>query len=232
MASEIVAPIQNKLGALLMSPLLRNVLGQVKSKIDARSLMDRGHIFVANLSKGQLGENESALVGALLVAQFQLAAMARADVPEEKRRDFFLYVDEFHSFVSDSFASILSEARKYRLCLTLSHQYVAQLRPAIADAVMGNVGSMVAFRVGHEDAEALEKAFGNTYAASHFTGLSNNEVYAKLLSHGQDIEPFLGRTLPPSGRRYGRKEKIIDRSRERYATRQVVMERRILSWLK
>jgi hypothetical protein len=156
--------------------------------------------------------------------------MSRADVPEEDRRDFYLYVDEFHSFTSDSFAAILSEARKYRLCLTLSHQYLRQLRPAISDAVMGNVGSLVAFRVGHDDAESLQKAFGDTYAASHFAGLGNHEVYAKLLSNGQDIEPFMGRTLRPQGQRPGRREVIIRRSRERYATHPRWIETKINQW--
>ena len=208
---EAIAPIQNKVGQLLMSPHLRNILGQVKSRIDARFMMDNKRVFIANLSKGKLGADKANLLGALLVTQFQLAAMARADVPESDRQDFYLYVDEFQSFASDSFIPILSEARKYRLCLTLSHQYLGQLKPAILDAVLGNVGSLVAFRVGHEDAKALEMAFGNTYAASHFSGLSNREVYAKLLSDGQDTEPFLGRTLPPVMRNCGHREKIIRR---------------------
>lgn len=124
---EAIAPIQNKVGQLLMSPHVRNILGQVRSRIDARFMMDNGRIFIANLSKGALGADKANLLGALWVTQFQLAAMSRVDTPEADRRDFHLYVDEFHSFASDSFASILSEARKYRLCLTLSHQYVAQL---------------------------------------------------------------------------------------------------------
>ena len=227
---EAIAPIQNKVGQLLMSPHVRNILGQVRSRIDARFMMDNGRIFIANLSKGALGADKANLLGALWVTQFQLAAMSRTDTSEDDRRDFHLYVDEFQSFASDSFAAILSEARKYRLCLTLSHQYVAQLKPVIADAVMGNVGSIVAFRVGHDDAETLEKAFGKTYAASHFTALSNREVYAKLLSHGQDIEPFMGRTLPPSGVRHGRRDTIIRRSREKYATRRETIEEKINQW--
>ncbi len=228
---EAIAPIQNKVGQLLMSPHVRNVLGQVRSRVDARFMMDRGRVFIVNLSKGALGADKANLLGALWVTQFQLAAMSRADVPEEDRKDFYLYVDEFHSFTSDSFAAILSEARKYRLCLTLSHQYLRQLKPVISDAVMGNVGSLVAFRVGHEDAETLQKAFGDTYAASHFAGLGNREVYAKLLSNGQDIEPFMGRTLPPGGRRHDRREVIVRRSREKYATRRAIVEKKIISWL-
>ena len=229
---EAVAPIQNKVGQLLMAPPLRNVLGQVKSKIDARFMMDDGRIFIADLGKGKLGADKSGLLGALLVTQFQLAAMSRATVPEDERRDFFLYVDEFQSFVSDTFAAILSEARKYRLCLTLSHQYTDQLRPDIRDAVFGNVGSMVAFRVGHTDANILEREYGNIYPASHFSQLGNYEICAKLLRNGEWREPFSGQTLPPHGTRHGRSETIIRRSREKYATRRSVVEDRIVRWLK
>lgn len=228
---EAVAPIQNKVGQLLMSPHLRNILGQVRSKIDARFMMDNKRVFIANLSKGKLGADKANLLGALLVTQFQLAAMSRADVPEGDRQDFHLYVDEFQSFASDSFIPILSEARKYRLCLTLSHQYMGQLKPEILDAVLGNVGSLVSFRVGHEDAKALEMAFGNTYAASHFSGLSNREVYAKLLTQGQDIEPFMGTTLPPIVRDCGHRETIIRRSREKYSTPRATIEEKIERWL-
>jgi type IV secretory pathway TraG/TraD family ATPase VirD4 len=229
--AEIVSPILNKVGPMLMTPQLRNILGQVRSRIDARFMMDNGRIFIANLSKGKLGADKANLLGSFLVAQFQLAAMGRADLPESERRDFFFYVDEFQSFISDSFTAILSEARKYRLCLTLSHQYLNQLRPGIADAVMGNVGSLIAFRVGHEDAEALEKAFGKTYTASAFTSLNNGEVYAKLLSNGQDLEPFMGRTMPPQGRRHGRAETIERRSREKYSAPRNKIERKIRRWL-
>jgi hypothetical protein len=228
---EAIAPIQNKVGQLLMSPHSRNILGQVRSRIDARFMMDRGRIFIANLSKGKLGEDKAKLLGALLVTQFRLAAMSRANVPEHGRRDFYLYVDEFQSFASDSFASILSEARKYRLCLTLAHQYLDQVRPSIGQAVFGNVGSLVAFRVGHADAKVLEQAFGEAFPVSQFTTLNNHEVHAKLLAAGQDGQPFLGRTLPPFGMRHGRREIIIRRSREKYATPRTTIERKIQSWL-
>jgi hypothetical protein len=229
---EAVAPIQNKVGQLLMSPHLRNILGQVRNRIDARFMMDSGRIFIANLSKGKLGADKANLIGALLVTQFQLGAMARADVPEEERREFFLYVDEFQSFVSDSFAAILSEARKYRLCLTLSHQYLAQVKPEILDAVLGNVGSIVAFRVGHHDAVTLEKTFGEGHRAGQFTSLSNGEVCAKILTDGQDTEPFLGRTLPPYGKRYGKRATILRRSRERFSVDRRIIEGRIESWMR
>jgi hypothetical protein len=227
---EAVAPIQNKVGQLLMSPHVRNILGQVRSRIDGRFMMDNGRIFIADLSKGKLGADKSNLLGALLMTQFQLAAMSRADVPESERKDFYLYVDEFQSFASDSFVSILSEARKYHLCLTLSHQYIDQLRPEIRDAVFGNVGSIVSFRVGQKDAKVLEQEFGETYTARQFTTLSNREVYAKLLQLGQDCEPILGRTLPPFGERHGRHETIIRRSREKYGAQREIVEDRIRRW--
>jgi hypothetical protein len=229
--AEMVSPILNKIGPMLMAPQLRRILGQVGTRIDARFMMDSRRIFIANLSKGRLGTEGANLLGSFLVAQFQLAAMSRVDIPEHEREDFFLYVDEFQSFVSDSFTSILAEARKYRLCLTLSHQYFDQLKPNISAAVFGNVGSIVAFRVGHRDAEALELAFGKSYAASAFTSLNNGEVYAKLLSNGRDLDAFLARTLPPQGRRHGRSEKIIRRSREKYSVCSNEVEDKIRRWL-
>jgi type IV secretory pathway TraG/TraD family ATPase VirD4 len=228
---EAIAPIQNKVGQLLMSPHVRNILGQVKSRIDARYMMDRGLIFLANMSKGKLGADKANLMGALLVAQFQLAAMARADTSENERRDFHLYVDEFQSFASDAFISILSEARKYRLCLTLSHQYIDQLRPEIRDAVFGNVGSLIAFCVGSKDAKVLEQVFGDAYPAGEFSRLSNGHILAKILSHGQDREPRRGKTHPPLGTLYGRGEIIIRRSREKFGLKKSIIESRITRWL-
>lgn len=160
-AQEAIAPIQNKVGQLLMSPAIRNILGQVRSKIDFRFMMDDRRIFIANLSKGRLGEDKANLLGAVLVTKFQLAAMSRSTIAETDRKDFFLSIDEFQNFSTDSFAAILSEARKFRLCLTLSHQYMDQLRDEIRKAVFGNVGSIVSFRVGPTDASFLEEEFGN-----------------------------------------------------------------------
>jgi hypothetical protein len=227
---EAIAPVLNKVNQLLAAPQLRNVLGQVKSKIDARAIMDNERIFIADVSKGRLGEDKSNLIGALLVTQFQLAAMSRANVPEHDRRDFMLFVDEFQSFTSDSFVSILSEARKYRLCLTLSHQYIEQLRPEIRSAVFGNVGSVVSFRVGESDAESLEREFGGTFRASQFVSLGKHEIFAKLLRDGEWSEPFLGKTLPPPELSYGKGEKIIERSRQFYATKRWQIESKIRRW--
>lgn len=228
---EVIAPIQNKVGQLLMAPPIRNIFGQVKSKIDPRFMMDHGRILIANLSKGQLGEDKANLLGALLITQFQLAAMERADTPEHRRRDFFLHIDEFHNFSTDSFAGILSEARKYRLCLTLSHQFIDQVRPEIRNAVFGNVGSLIAFRVGESDAHVLEREFGGTYAASHFAGLGNHEVCVRHLSSGESREPFTAKTLPPLSPNHRRRDTIIQRSRQRYATPRTIVEEKIRRWM-
>lgn len=228
---EAIAPIQNKVGQLLMAAPTRNVFGQVKGRFDARFQMDNGRIFIANLSKGKLGEDKSNLLGAMLVTHFQQAAMSRADIPESERKDFFLFVDEFQNFATDSFASILSEARKYRLSLTLSHQYIGQLREEIRDAVFGNVGSLISFRVGHADASVLEREFGSEYAARNFTQLGNYEVCAKLLDGGRHGEPFFGKTLPPWGKPYGQKENLIRRSREKYSTKREIVEEKIKRWM-
>jgi hypothetical protein len=229
---EAIAPIQNKVGQLAMSPSIRNIVGQVKSKINIGEVMDEGKIFIANLAKGRLGEDKSNLLGAMLVAQFQLAAMARAAVPEAQRREFFLFVDEFQSFSSNAFAAILSELRKYRLGLVLSHQYIAQLSDPIRDAVFGNVGTLICFRVGEKDAEKLAREYGGVYPQSHFTGLRNFEVCVKLMRNGETMEPFNGVTLPANGIRYGRREDILRRSRERYGTPRAIAEAKIERWFR
>lgn len=228
---EMLAPIQNKVGKMLMSPHLRNILGQIRSRIDARFMMDEGRIFIADVSKGKLGADKANLLGGLLVTQFELAAMSRSNVHESKRRDFSLYIDEFQSFASDSFVTILSEARKYGLCLTLSHQYTDQVRPNIREAVFGNVGSIVAFRVGQRDAELLEKEFSGEYSARQFVDLENHQVCVKILEYGRHGNSFLARTLPIWGFRHGHAERIVNRSREKYGTPRKIIEGRIRRWI-
>jgi hypothetical protein len=228
--AEVISPIQNKVGQLLLAPPIRNMLGQVNSKIDARFMMDDSRIFIANLSKGALGADKANLVGSFLVTQFQLAAMSRMDTPEAKRRDFHLYIDEAHNFMTDAFTSILSEARKYRLCLTLSHQYSSQFRPSTLDAVMGNVGNFVSFRVGEADAQLLAQEF-DSYPASVFNSLPNYRIACKLLKNGEPCDPFLAKTLPERGRRYGRAENILHRSRQKYMTQREVVEDKIRRWM-
>lgn len=228
---EAIAPIQNKVGQLLMAPPIRNIFGQVKTKIDPAFMMNNRRILIANLSKGKLGADKASLIGAMLVTQFQLAAMARANLPEDEREDFYLYIDELHNFSTDSFASLLSESRKYRLCLTLSHQYSSQLREEVRDAVFGNVGTVVAFRVSEADGNVLQREFGNNYAGSHFTELGNFEVCVKLLCDGQHNYPFTGSTFAPLSHWYGKGENIRRRSREKYATARDVVEDKIDRWM-
>jgi hypothetical protein len=228
---EAIAPIQNKVGQFLMSPPIRNVLGQVKRKVDPRDIMDNRKIFIANLSKGLLGEDKSNLLGSILTTSFELAAMERAKVPEQKRQDFFLFIDEFQNFSTDSFASILSEARKYRLCLTLSHQYLDQVRENVRTAVFGNVGAMISFRVGESDAEILSREFGHAFPPGQFSSLGNFEILSKVLSHGRHSEPLSGRTLRSIGVPGGQRDEVIRRSRKKYATPRAVIEKKISRWM-
>ena len=229
---EAIAPIQNKVGQLLMSPPLRHILGQVKQKIDPAFLMDDQRIFIANLSKGHLGEDKANLLGSLLVTSFELAALGRASVSEAKREDFHLYIDEFHNFATDSFATILSEARKYHLCLTLSHQYIDQLRESVRNAVFGNAGTIISFRLGGNDANLLAREFGDGYNPSRLSSLGNFEVAVKSLSEGTQMEPFIGRTFRPLEIRRGRREIVVQRSRDKYASRRHAVETKIDRWMK
>jgi len=231
MWQEAISPIQNKVGAFLLAAPVRNILGQVKSRINARFMMDNRRIFIANLSKGRLGEDNSNLLGAILVTMFQLAAMSRTTIHEEERKDFHLVVDEFQNVSSDSFISILSEARKYRLALTLSHQHASQLRQEIRESVYGNVGSIISFCVGSSDAEVLSREFGGDYPPAQFTQLRRFEVLAKLLENGEAGTPFRGTTLPPLKPKGSLRETLIRRSREKYAVAKGDVEDKIRRWL-
>lgn len=228
---EAIAPIQNKVGRLLANAPVRNMLGQVRSTFDPRFVMDEGRILIANLAKGTLGEDKANLLGSLLASRFQLAAMARTTQPEEKRRDFYLYIDEFQNFTTDSFAAILSEARKYRLCLTLCHQYLDQLRPEVRAAVFGNVGSMVVFRVGQRDAELLQQELGSSVAPTELLDLQPHEVAARLLEHGVAGDAFRGFTLPPLAPIHCRRQAIVRSSRERFTRPRQLVEDKIRRWL-
>ena len=228
---EAIAPIQNKLGQFLLNPVVRNILGQVKSKMSIPFVMDNERLFIANLSKGRLGHDKANLLGCLLTTQFQLGAMARANRPEAERRDFYLFIDEFQNFSTDVFASILAEARKYHLCLTLSHQYIDQLSLPVRQAVFGNVGTLIAFRVGHTDAEVMEKEFGMTFPASALADLDRYEAVVKLLENGTNREPFRAKMLPLMENRVGRKDKLIALSRERFATPRAIVERKTNKWM-
>ncbi|MFA4999932.1 MAG: type IV secretion system DNA-binding domain-containing protein [Patescibacteria group bacterium] len=231
-AAEAVSPIQNKVGQFLSSSLMRNVIGQVRSSIDIRDIMDKGKILIMNLSKGRIGEDNSALLGAMMITKIQLAAMSRVDVPEKERRDFYLYIDEFQNFSTDSFANILSEARKYRLNLILAHQYIEQLSEKVKPAVFGNVGTMVIFRVGAADAEELVKELTPTFTEEDIVNLPKYEMYMKLMIDGIASSPFSAQGLPPllEEEKTGNTEKVIGYSREKYASDRETVEEKIMSW--
>jgi len=229
--AEAVAPIQNKVGQFLTSPLIRNIVGQTKSAVDVREVMDKKKILIVNLSKGMIGEDNSALLGAMLITRLQLAAMSRVNIPESERKDFYLYVDEFQNFATEAFANILSEARKYRLNLTLAHQYITQMVDEVRDAVFGNVGTLVSFRVGAYDAEYLEKEFIPEFVVQDLVNLDFAQIYLKLMIDGVASRPFSAITLPPLPQKTeSAKEKIIKISRERYATDRKEVEDKIAKW--
>jgi len=236
---ESVAAIQNKIGQFISSPLIRNIIGQVRSTIDMRKIMDEGKILIVNLSKGKIGEDASNLLGALVITRLQLAAMTRVDVPEEERRDFYLYVDEFQNFATEAFANILSEARKYHLSLILTHQYIAQLdqmtdkgkSTKVRDAVFGNVGTIITFRVGASDAEFLEKEFVPEFVIDDLVNLDKYNIYVKLMIDGAASRAFSATTLPPLSRpEKSYREKIIKASRERYTVSRNEIEEKLTKW--
>ena len=231
--SEAMAPIQNKVGQFLTTPLIRNIVGQTRTRIDFREVMDEGKILICNLSKGRLGEENSSLLGSLIVTRLQLAAMERIDTPEDSRRDFYLYVDEFQNFVStEIFSHILSEARKYRLNLTMAHQYLWQLDKDTMEAVFGNVGTMISFRIGARDAELLAELFRPVFTQDDFINLDRYMIYLRMAIDGKSSQPFSARTLPPfRGYEFqGNREKIIRSSRQRYSGKREDMEQKIRRW--
>lgn len=229
---EAIAPILNKVGQLAARPVIRNIIGQTRNRLDIGQAMDRGKIVICNLSRGQLGDESSNLLGALLVTQFQLAAMRRAKVAAEERRPFYLVVDEFANFGTSQFESALSEARKYGLALVLAHQFTKQLDSQTREAIFGNVGSIVAFRCGFDDAEVLTNAFGKDYPPQTLVELSNYRICARLLKDGAFLPPVMGKTTPGEQTLIGKKQTILTRSRERYAMERKVVEDKINRWMK
>ena len=228
---EATAAIQNKVGQFISNALIRNIIGQTKSTIDMRKIMDEGKVLILDLSKGRIGEDNSRLLGALLITKLQLGAMSRVNIPEEQRRDFYLYVDEFQNFATESFANILSEARKYRLNLIVGHQYITQMDEIVRDAVFGNVGTMAVFRVGAEDAEFLEKEFSPEFTAEDLVNLPKYNVYVKLMIDGIASHPFSAQTVPPpTPLAESNREKIINASRERYGVTREIVEEKITRW--
>ncbi len=231
--AEAIAPIQNKVGRFLSTPLTRNIVGQVKSSIDLRNIVDSQKILLMNLSKGRIGEDNSALLGAMIITKIQLAIMSRVDIPEDDRKDFYLYVDEFQNFATESFANILSEARKYRLNLVVAHQYIEQLDESVSAAVFGNVGTMVVFRIGAADAEFLEKEFEPDVDHEDLVNLTKYSVYIKLMIDGVSSSPFQATTLAPMKIPENGQEttdKVIRVSRERYTAPREIVEAKIVKW--
>lgn len=235
--TEAIAAIQNKIGQLLTTPLIRNIVGQVTSTLDVRHAMDTGKIILVNLSKGRIGEDTSAFLGSMLVTKFQIDAMSRANVPEKDRRDFYLYVDEFQNFATPSFATILSEARKYRLNITMANQYIAQLligdgNTSLRDAIFGNVGSLLSFQVGSDDAEVLSLQFEEMAMPKDILSLPKYHAYLRLMIDGIPSKPFSVATLPPPTYKQDdkRAERIRALSRERYSEKRTIVEEKITRW--
>jgi CxxC-x17-CxxC domain-containing protein len=231
--AEVIAPIQNKVGRFLSTPLTRNIVGQVKSSLDLRDVVDSKKILLLNLSKGRIGEDNSALLGAMIITKIQLAIMSRVDMPEEDRADFYLYVDEFQNFATESFTNILSEARKYRLNLIVAHQYIEQLEESVAAAIFGNVGTLIVFRIGAADAEFLEKEFAPNISPEDLVNLAKYKIYIKLMIDGIASSPFQSLTLEPipiPDNGAETTDKVIRVSREKYTANREVVERKILKW--
>lgn len=228
LSGEATAAIENKVGQFTAAPLIRNIIGQKTSTVDLRQIMDEGKIFIINLSKGYIGEENSRLLGAMAVTKLYLAAMSRVDISEEQRRDFVLYVDEFQNFASEAFEGILSEARKYRLSLVLAHQYIEQLDETVRASVFGNVGSLVSFRVGATDAEHLEKEFTPQFVLEDLVNLGKYHIVLRLMIDGVSSAPFSATTLPPLDPTHGSyRSDIIGYSRHQWSIPREDIERQI-----
>ena len=216
--TDAIIPLVNKLGQFLSDPLLRNIFGQKENKINLEELMRQKKIIFINLSKGRLGEENSSFLGSMLITKIKQAGMSRASLPEKERHDFYLYVDEFHNLVTETFENILSEARKYGFCLTGAHPYVGQIIPRVQAAVLGNTGSIIIFRVGGEDAERLEPEMEPLFKVKDMINLGMQEFYIKMTIDGETYDPFSAETLkvlPPPHESF--KDKIEATSRRKYA---------------
>lgn len=226
-ANEAIVPVINKVGQFVASPLIRNIIGQPKSVMNLAEIMNNEKILICNLSAGKLGEENSALLGSMLITKIWQAALERAAMPEKERKDFYLYVDEFQNFATSAFANILSEARKYKLCLTVAHQYMKQLPEEVQATIFGNVGSIITFRVGGEDAAILEKEFTPEFSTKDLMNLDMREIYLKMAIDGQTAPPFSARTitLPRVDEDYF--QEVIDFSRRKWAKSRKEVEKEI-----
>lgn len=226
--SEAISPILNKIGQFLASLPLRNIVGQKENTFHLRKVMDKGKILIVNLAKGKIGEENCSLLGAMIVTKIQLAALSRANLKENKRIPFYLYVDEIHNFLTLSFADILSEARKYGLNLILAHQYIEQLDEKIKAAILGNAGTIISFRVGVEDAKCLAKEFSPVFDECDLVNLSNHHIYLKLMIDGKTSQPFSANTLASPEIKISYKRDIINQSRKMYTKPRKQVEREII----
>ncbi|HKB88040.1 MAG TPA: type IV secretory system conjugative DNA transfer family protein [Patescibacteria group bacterium] len=213
---EAISPILNKVGQFVTSPLIRSVIGQPKSSIKLDDIMNEGKILIANLSQGKLGEDNAALLGAMLITKLQLAAMHRVDMKEEDRRDFYLYVDEFQNFATGSFIKIMSEARKYHLNIMLANQYMAQIPEEVRKSILGNAGTIMTLAVGASDAEILYKELAEVFSQNDLVNLGNHQIAAKMTIDGKTTRPFLGVTLPLGTSNNQNRDTVIQVSRERW----------------
>jgi len=228
--TEAIAPIQNKIGRFLAPTIIRNILGQRTSSLDLNEIMNSGKILLVNLSKGRIGEDNANLLGSLLVSRLNFTAMQRVSIPEEERKDFYFYADEFQNFASGAFASILSEARKYHLCLHLTHQYTAQLPESMQDAVFGNIGTIVTFSVGAPDAQMLEPEFAPYFTTEDLITLDRYHLYLKLLVDEMSSRPFSAISLPPPEGKTYQKEAVIAHSREKHGRDVGEVKEKIKRW--
>jgi hypothetical protein len=231
---EATAAIQNKIGQFTANPLIRNIVGQKKSSFDIRKIMDEKKIFLVNLSKGRIGEQNAGLLGAMIVTKIYLAAMSRADSSKAELANlppFFLFVDEFQNFANDSFSDILAEARKYKLNLTIAHQYIEQMEETVRDAVFGNVGTTISFRVGPLDAEVLEKIFLPTFTAEDIVNLGKYQIYLTLMIDGVGSKPFSATNMAPLPRKaITYRNEVIENSRKMYANERGRVQGDIDAW--
>lgn len=228
--NEAIMPILNKVGQFVSTALIRNIVGQTQNKVDIAKIMNEGKILLMRISKGNLGEENAALIGSMVITKIQQAAMARTTIPEEQRRDFYLYCDEFQYFATDTFAEILSEARKYHLNLTMAHQYMGQLSHIIRTTAFGNVGTIINFRVGAEDAAILENEYTPVFKVRDIINLGVREFYIKMSVDGELRDAFSGRTINVQSPKDNYTDEIIKRSRSRYSTPRAEVENELKKW--
>ena len=224
--------ITTKFGNFTTNEFVRPIIGQVKSAFNFRKIMDEKKILLVNLSKGKIGDINAGLLGMIVTTRILMAALSREDAPREKRPDFYFYIDEFQNFTTESIATILSEARKYRLDLILAHQFIAQLEDKIRESVFGNVGSLIAFRVGEPDTEKLEKQFSPEFNAKDLIGIENRNAVAKILINGEPSRPFNLRTLPARPGSLDLREKLRELSRLTFGHPRADIESEILARLR